>query len=112
VGESQKRYVVDLDGTLCTNTEGDYSAAQPKIDRIKIINELFEAGQQIIILTARGMGRFNNDARAAEQAFRALTEAQLSEWGVKYHALFLGKPAGDLYIDDKAIKDSDFFELK
>ena len=111
MGESQKRYVVDLDGTLCTNTEGDYSSAEPRIDRIRKINELFEAGHQIIILTARGMGRFNNDGHAAEQAFRALTETQLAEWGVKYHALFLGKPAGDLYIDDKAIKDSDFFEI-
>ncbi len=29
--------------------------------------------------------------------------------GVNYHELFMGKPAGDLYIDDKGIKDEDFF---
>ncbi len=39
-----------------------------------------------------------------------MTEKQLKEWNVKYHALFLGKPAGDLYIDDKGIRDIDFFK--
>ena len=38
-----------------------------------------------------------------------LTEEQLERWGVKYHQLFLGKPSGDIYIDDKGIKDEDFF---
>ena len=38
-----------------------------------------------------------------------MTTDQLNKWGVKYHALFLGKPAGDIYVDDKGIKDEDFF---
>jgi hypothetical protein len=109
VSESLKRYVVDLDGTLCTNTNGDYSTAAPYVERIKRINELYESGHQIIILTARGMGRFNNNAQEADRAFRSLTEEQLLKWGVRYHSLFLGKPSGDMYIDDKAIKDIDFF---
>ena len=37
------------------------------------------------------------------------TKQQLEKWGVKYHKLFLGKPSGDIYIDDKGIKDEDFF---
>ena len=41
--------------------------------------------------------------------FKELTSNQLDEWGVNYHRLFMGKPAGDLYIDDKAIKDEEFF---
>ena len=39
-----------------------------------------------------------------------MTRMQLIEWGVKFDALFLGKPAGDIYIDDKGIKDEDFFK--
>ena len=27
----------------------------------------------------------------------------------KYHQLILGKPSGDVYVDDKGIKDGDFF---
>ena len=37
-----------------------------------------------------------------------VTLEQLKKWNVKYHELHLGKPAGDFYIDDKALKDTDF----
>mgnify|MGYP003128257727 CR=1 FL=1 len=32
-----------------------------------------------------------------------------TDWGVKHHGLFLGKAAGDIYVDDKGCKDQDFF---
>ena len=38
-----------------------------------------------------------------------MTKKQLDNWGINYHSLFLGKPSGDFYIDDKGIKDEDFF---
>ena len=38
-----------------------------------------------------------------------MTEQRLEEWGAKYHDLILGKPAGDVYIDDKAVEANDFF---
>jgi hypothetical protein len=55
------------------------------------------------------MGRYENNANLAIQKFYSLTKSQLEEWGVKYHELVLGKPSGDIYIDDKGIKDGDFF---
>jgi hypothetical protein len=55
------------------------------------------------------MGRSNNSQAFAERAFFELTEKQLLSWGVKFHKLFLGKPAGDYYIDDKGVSDEDFF---
>jgi hypothetical protein len=103
-------YVFDIDGTLCTNTHGDYSKAKPFVKRIQKINELFDQGNRIILFTARGMGTNDNNVEIAKSKWEALTKEQLTVWGVKYHQLFLGKPAGDLYIDDKAVSDSDFFE--
>ena len=102
-------YVFDIDGTICTTTEGDYEAAKPLVDRIAIVNALYDEGHTIIFQTARGMGRSNNSVAYANTAFYELTKRQLNNWGVKYHSLFLGKPAGDIYIDDKGIKDKDFF---
>lgn len=102
-------YVFDIDGTICTTTEGDYEAAKPLTDRIAIVNTLYDEGHTIIFQTARGMGRSNNSVAYANTAFYELTKRQLNSWGVKYHSLFLGKPAGDIYIDDKGIKDKDFF---
>jgi len=105
-------YVFDIDGTICTLVEGDYQLAKPIQRRIKIINSLYSKGNTIIFQTARGMGRFNNNSDKAHQMFYDFTDKQLNSWGVKYHKLFLGKPSGDIYIDDKGIKDEDFFNTR
>ena len=55
------------------------------------------------------MGRYNNNPRKATQRFYSMTEGKLREWGAKYHDLILGKPAADVYIDDKAIEANEFF---
>jgi hypothetical protein len=104
-----KTYVFDLDGTLCTLVDGNYSQAKPIIERIKTVNDLFSNGYVINIYTARGMGRFSNDGSLASEEFRSLTEKQLLDWGVKYHNLFMGKPAADVYVDDKSQSDTQFF---
>tara|TARA_R110000851_G_scaffold144828_1_gene284092 strand:- start:384 stop:731 length:348 start_codon:yes stop_codon:yes gene_type:complete len=105
-------YVFDIDGTLCTLSSGVYEDAKPIIDRVAKVNELYDSGHTIILNTARGMGRTKNNALLAEKLFRELTEKQLDDWGVKYHKLFMGKPSGDIYIDDKGEKDEDFFNTK
>ena len=109
---SKKTYVFDLDGTLCTNTEGEYLKALPIRERIEVVNDLYDKGNKVIILTARGMGRHHNSQPLAMAEFYELTRKQLNEWGIKYNQLFLGKPAGDIYIDDKGEKDEDFFNTK
>ena len=103
------KYVFDIDGTICTNTGGDYENAKPLEDRIKKVNELHEDGNTIVFFTARGMGRSGNNVHFAYSEFFSLTKRQLKSWNVKYDQLILGKPSGDIYIDDKGIKDEDFF---
>jgi hypothetical protein len=100
-------YCFDIDGTLCTNTEGDYENAQPFPDVVQEVNRLFELGHRIILLTARGS--------TTGIDWRPTTERQMREWGVKYHELHLGKPTADVYVDDKAVNAdawrSSVFEL-
>ena len=93
-------YCFDIDGTLCTNTEGDYEEAQPFVDRIAHLNSLFAAGHRILLYTARGA--------TTGIDWRPLTEKQMDEWGVSHHGLYMGKPTADLYIDDKAINVEDY----
>ena len=64
------------------------------------------------MLTARGMGRTNNNQIKAIKELYQITKNQLDIWGVKHHQLFLGKPKADLYIDDKGINDKRFFNDK
>lgn len=106
------RYVVDIDGTICipgTTEETRYTGAYPIQKRIDKINSLYDKGNYIVYLTARGMGRFNNSRELAEKEFFDFTYNQLRQWGCKFHELHLGKPAGDYYIDDKGINDGLFF---
>ena len=104
------KYVFDIDGTICTKVnDGDYSKAQPISERIDIVNRLYDEGNTIIFQTARGMGRSGNSQAFAWEGFGRLTHQQLTDWGVKFHSLFMGKPAGDIYIDDKGMRDVDFF---
>tara|TARA_B100001057_G_scaffold426450_1_gene450588 strand:- start:48056 stop:48355 length:300 start_codon:yes stop_codon:yes gene_type:complete len=95
-------YCFDIDGTICTNTNGDYEKAKPFIDRIKIVNKLYIEGNKIIMFTARG-STTNLD-------WTRLTKQQLKEWGVKYHELIFGKPEADIFVDDKGISDKIFFK--
>ena len=104
------KYVFDIDGTICSNSDGDYDYAEPLQGRIDVVNKLYDEGHTIIFQTARGMGRTNDNQLSAYALFYDLTLQQLENWGVKYHTLFLGKPSGDIYIDDKGIHDIDFFE--
>ena len=106
---SSKTYVIDIDGTIFKTEGMDYENSVPIPERISKINQLYDEGNTIIYLTARGMGRNGNKYDKATYQFFDLTESQLQKFGAKYHELHLSKPAGDYYIDDKAVKDTDFF---
>ena len=93
-------YVVDIDQTICKNRDLKYEHSTPYMSRIRKLNNLHDQGHKIIYHTARGMGRYKNISILAWLKFYFLTSRQLKKWGVKYDKLFLGKPAGDVYIDD------------
>lgn len=96
------RYIVDIDGTICTNTQGDYAQAEPFMDRIQYFNNLYDQGHEIHYWTARG-GNSGID-------WTTLTRQQFANWQVKYTTLKLGKPVYDIWIDDKAVNCDTFFD--
>ena len=105
-------YCVDIDGTICNNGDCEsckYEGSTPIKDNIDKINKLYDEGNIIKYFTARGMGRYKDDAQKAKDKFYNLTKMQLDIWGCKYHELILGKPSADYYIDDKAIQANEFF---
>ena len=96
-----KKICFDLDGVICSNTNGDYEKAIPFKKAIEKINSLYQAGYYIMIFTARFMGRSDNDIDAANKLGFTFTSMQLENWGLKYHKLIIGKPEFDLVVDDK-----------
>lgn len=90
----RKSWVWDIDGTICIESFGNYQDCAPIKSAIDILNALHDRGDEIILHTARGMKRFNNDVALVYTNLYELTRNQLSEWGVKYDKLIMGKPAG------------------
>lgn len=96
------RYCFDLDGTIChtpltTGGKPNYVESTPFPYMVNSINQLYNEGNHIIIMTARG--------RSSGIDWTGLTERQLEEWGVKYHEIepMFHKPNADMFIDDKGI---------
>ena len=99
----KKVYVFDIDGTICTNTNGEYEEAEPFAKMKRKINKLYE-NNEIIMMTARGA--------TSGIDWSEFTEKQLNSWGLKYHRLIMNqKPYGDVYVDDKAINANAFMLL-
>lgn len=101
---AERTFVVDIDGVIATLVpDNDYRKAEPMHENIRAINALYKAGHRVVLFTARGSATGKN--------WDALTQAQLAEWGVRYHELRFGKPAADYYIDDRLIALHDALQL-
>ena len=94
---------VDIDNTICNSHNNlDYTTALPIKDAIRKVNRYYDRGDTIIYWTARGT--------ASGKDWRELTEKQFKNWGVKYHELLLGKPRYDIFIDDRAINNEEWYK--
>jgi len=98
---------VDIDETIChyvsenNDSARDYALAIPYPGRIQKINNLHAEGHTIVYWTARGS--------VTQINWFQLTHSQLTSWGAKFHELRMGKPAYDLFIDDKNINSDLYF---
>jgi hypothetical protein len=101
---------VDIDDTICyykpendnISNKKDYSLAIPYKDRIEKINKLYDEGHKIVYWTARGT--------VTQHFWFQITLEQLIKWKCKFHELKMGKPAYDLFIDDKNINSETYFK--
>ncbi|MBB4198649.1 hypothetical protein CCR94_19370 [Rhodoblastus sphagnicola] len=95
-GGKQLTFVVDVDGVVASLTpSNDYNLCTPLTGTIEIVNRLHDQGHRIVMFTARGS--------ATGLDWLQATRDQFARWGLKYHELRFGKPAGDYYIDDRLI---------
>ena len=96
---------VDIDNTICDTENSDYHNSKPRQDQIDKINKLYDEGNEIVYMTARGL-----KSGRGETYYRPITEEQLKSWGCKYHELSFKIHDADFFIDDKGISDTDFFK--
>lgn len=98
------RICFDLDETLCTGFP--YSEATPFEDSKDLLLRLRQDGHQIVIYTARGMGRANGNIAKASALIAKDTFEQLERWGFVYDEISFGKPSADIYVDDKSVSST------
>ncbi len=92
--------IIDLDGTICTEEKTfSRSLAKPLEDAISSINSLYDEGHTIIIYSARTWMEYE------------MTAAWLQQHNIKFHQLIMGKPIGDVWIDDRAITFTNWKEV-
>ena len=95
-------YCFDIDGTICSSVENSqYHHAKPFRNMLKKINSLFEEGNIIYFMTARGS--------VSGKDWTHFTKEQLDRWGFKYHKLITNqKPHAHYFIDDKGYNAVDW----
>ncbi len=94
------RLIIDLDGTICTEEKTfSRSLAKPIPGAIENINRLYSEGHTIIIYSSRSWQEYE------------MTAEWLKSNSILYHQLVLGKPIGDLWIDDRATQFRSWDEI-
>ncbi len=89
----------DCDGVIAKLNKGNYSYAEPHQESIDNINKAYDLGYYIIVYTARYGDR--HPGKQWQMGYEE-TICWLRDHGVKFHELMMGKPAADVYVDDKA----------
>ena len=108
MSDSGQTLIVDCDGVIADKKYGgEYAKAGPLQFGIDQVNKLYDMGFIITLYTARYGDRCNgNIHQQYETGYKEWTD-WLEKHGVKYHHAFMGKPAGAIYIDDKAARVED-----
>ncbi len=90
------RFVFDIDGVIAQFDESlDYANVGPRPAMVKAIQKLYEAGNEIVLFTARGY--------VTGVDWKETTIEQMKKFGVPYNELIFGKPNADYYVDDKML---------
>jgi uncharacterized HAD superfamily protein len=93
--------IIDLDGCICSEEKTfSRSLAKPIPGAKEVLDELKNQGHIIIIYSARSWNEY-------EMTIQWLKDNQIS-----YDQVILGKPVGDYWIDDRAIRFTSWSEIK
>jgi capsule biosynthesis phosphatase len=107
--------VLDLDGTLTVEGSAEcYEDMLPRLEVIEQVRNYADQGFRIIIMTSRNMRSFNNSVGRINAETLPVAIAWLRRHGVPFDEIHVGKPwcgPGGFYVDDKAVRPSEFRNL-
>lgn len=108
--------VMDVDGTLCAKRAPDqsYADVHPRAEVVAVLKEYRERGFYVILATSRNMNTYRGNVGLIVANTAKTLLAWLDRHEVPYDELHVGKPwagKGGFYVDDKAIRPSEFLSL-
>lgn len=109
-----KRLIVDLDGTLTQADTSNYTEVSPRKDVIEKLKDYRGMGFEIVIATARNMRTYEGNVGKINIHTLPIIIEWLNFHEVPYDEIIVGKPwcgYEGFYIDDRAIRPSEFAKL-
>lgn len=98
--------VVDFDGTLAVGDTSDIENMTPNISIVKLVNDLYNDGNVINIVTARGSKSCISIEEREKKYFDKLS-SWLKRFKVNYNTISFNKEYGDIYLDDRCFNIND-----
>lgn len=110
-----KRLVFDLDGTIALDDPSrPYAEREPNLPLIDKLHAYKADGFEIIVASARNMRTYGGDVGKINANTLPVILAWLKRHGVPFDEIHVGKPwcgRDGFYVDDKAIRPSEFVKL-
>jgi len=109
-----KKLIVDLDNTLTIGETSDYRNVLPNEKSIETLKKYKDMGFYITIFTSRNMRTHNGNIGLINVHTLPIILEWLNRYNVSYDEVVVGKPwcgHDGFYIDDKAIRPSEFNSL-
>lgn len=109
-----KRLIMDLDETICSTQNSDYSTSTPKTEIIEKLREFKARGFEIVISTSRNMRTYEGNTGKITANTLPIIIEWLNKHNVPYDEIYIGKPwcgHEGFYVDDKAIRPDEFATL-
>lgn len=106
-----KKIIIDLDGTLTIDLPGPYNQKKPNEDVVRKLHEYKQLGYEIVIHTARNMRTYAGEVGKINIHTLPIILEWLNKYQIPFDEVIVGKPwCGDdgFYVDDKAIRPSEF----
>lgn len=104
---------MDIDDTICATIDGDYKNSKPDYAVIHKMKQYKEMGFEICLYTSRNMRTYENNIGKITANTLPIILQWLQQHNVPYDEIIVGKPWCGLdgfYVDDKAIRPSEFLE--
>ena len=110
-----KKIVIDLDETITEKSDLPYPEKIPNEQVVAKLIQYKKAGFEIAIHTARNMRTHGGNVGLICAKTLPVIHAWLLKNNIPFDEIFIGKPwcgEGGFYVDDKAIRPSEFTDLE